>query len=44
MEVEVTEVRLPTKQFQMIMQGDVRACLKRLPSESVDCVVTSPPY
>ena len=27
-----------------ILQGDVTAVLKRLPSASVDCVVTSPPY
>lgn len=24
--------------------GDARDCLAELPSESVDCVVTSPPY
>ena len=27
-----------------LIQGDVRAVLARLPSESVQCVVTSPPY
>lgn len=27
-----------------IIQGDCRAVLKTLPDESVDCVVTSPPY
>ncbi len=27
-----------------ILQGDVRDVLKTLPSESVNCVVTSPPY
>jgi site-specific DNA-methyltransferase (adenine-specific) len=33
--------RLPRNQ---VMIGDARACLDRLPPESVDCVVTSPPY
>ena len=27
-----------------ILQGDVRAMLATLPAESVQCVVTSPPY
>lgn len=27
-----------------IMQGDSRMLLAQLPAESVDCVVTSPPY
>lgn len=27
-----------------ILKGDVRAMLKTLPADSVDCVVTSPPY
>lgn len=27
-----------------ILQGDVRDMLRTLPSESVQCVVTSPPY
>src|SRR5579859_3893298 len=27
-----------------IIQGDVRAALRTLPADSVDCVVTSPPY
>ena len=28
----------------MLLVGDVRAKLKELPDESVNCVVTSPPY
>ena len=28
----------------MVIQGDVRSVLQRLPSNSVQCVVTSPPY
>ena len=27
-----------------IIQGDCRKKLKELPDESVDCIVTSPPY
>lgn len=27
-----------------ILQGDVRSCLKQLDDESVQCVITSPPY
>jgi DNA modification methylase len=27
-----------------ILQGDVRSCLKQLEDESVQCVITSPPY
>ena len=27
-----------------LMQGDALACLKRLPDQFVDCVMTSPPY
>ena len=37
-------LELPKKQFALLMLGDVRACLRRLPAESVDTVVTSPPY
>jgi DNA modification methylase len=32
------------KQTHTIIQGDVRKALATLPDESVDCVVTSPPY
>ena len=28
----------------MIIEGDVRLALSRLPSECVQCVVSSPPY
>src|SRR4030095_76103 len=28
----------------LIFQGDALACLRQLPDESVDCVVTSPPF
>jgi site-specific DNA-methyltransferase (adenine-specific) len=28
----------------LILQGDALRCLKKLPDNSVDCVVTSPPY
>lgn len=27
-----------------ILQGDALQCLKELPNESIDCVMTSPPY
>lgn len=37
-------IQLPQKQFQMILQGHVIDCLKKLPDESVDLVCTSPPY
>jgi len=30
--------------FVKIYQGDAREILEKLPSESVDCIVTSPPY
>ena len=32
------------KQKNTIIQGDCREVLKSLPSESVDCIITSPPY
>ena len=35
---------LPNRQFHLIIQGDVRDALAMLPTESVDCVVSSPPY
>lgn len=35
---------LPDRQFHLIIQGDVRNALAMLPTESVDCVVSSPPY
>lgn len=34
----------PTARLIRILQGDVFACLARLDDDSVDCVVTSPPY
>lgn len=34
-------MNLPINQ---IIQGDCLKVLKTLPSESVDCVITSPPY
>jgi len=37
-------MKLPTKTFHIIIQADVRQGLTKLLSESVDCVVTSPPY
>ena len=37
-------LELPKSQFALMMLGDVRACLRKLPSDSVDTVVTSPPY
>jgi DNA modification methylase len=37
----MSRAALPTGQ---ILVGDVRAMLDRLPADSVDCVVTSPPY
>ena len=30
--------------LNQIIQGDVLDCLKNIPDESVQCVVTSPPY
>lgn len=33
----------PTNRNRLIV-GDVRTCLAELPSESVNCVITSPPY
>jgi DNA modification methylase len=36
---------LPIKQYiNRIIRGDAYQILKQLPSESIDCVVTSPPY
>jgi DNA modification methylase len=32
------------KFINRILCGDAKEVLKRMPSESVDCVVTSPPY
>ena len=33
------------KQFEnKIIQGDTLAVLKTFPDESVDCIITSPPY
>lgn len=32
------------RQFHMILLGDVREALKRMPDESVDLIMTSPPY
>lgn len=34
----------PTTRRIHVLQGDVRACLARLPDDHFDCVVTSPPY
>jgi site-specific DNA-methyltransferase (adenine-specific) len=35
---------MPTLPLDCIVRGDALKVLKRLPSESIDCVVTSPPY
>lgn len=43
-EVKPEFITISPKQFHMVIQGDVRKALTRLPDESVDCVVTSPPY
>lgn len=40
----IQTLTLPNKQFHLIMQGDVLAMFACLPDESVDCVMTSPPY
>ena len=37
-------MELPKDLVPLILYGDVRARLKDLPDECVDCVVTSPPY
>lgn len=42
---QMTEVlTFPDKQFHMILQGHVLDCLAKLPDDSIDTVVTSPPY
>jgi hypothetical protein len=35
---------IPSNLAPAILQGDVREVLRRLPDESIHCVVTSPPY
>lgn len=38
------DVIIPSARFHMLLHGHVIDQLKRLPSESVDSVMTSPPY
>ena len=35
---------IPNKRFHAILEGDVRTWLRRIPSETVDLLATSPPY
>jgi site-specific DNA-methyltransferase (adenine-specific) len=37
-------IKLPDEQFHMILQGDARKALALIPNETIDMVVTSPPY
>src|SRR5690349_23923541 len=40
---EIADVFANTRRW-VVAQGDARSVLGQLPTESVDCVVTSPPY
>lgn len=40
----VTQDRMATITESLVIQGDARAALPKLPDQSVQCVVTSPPY
>jgi len=42
--VEASELRRGQLPLNKIVRGDALEVLKKFPSESVDCVVTSPPY
>ena len=37
-------IELPHKRFHMLLHGHVLDRLRELPDESVDCIMTSPPY
>ena len=37
-------LELPKDNIPLVLLGDVMKCLKNLPSESISCIVTSPPY
>jgi len=37
-------IQLPQHITPLVLLGDVLSCLKKIPSESISCVVTSPPY
>lgn len=37
-------IDLPKSSIPLVIIGDVMEALKMLPSESIDCIVTSPPY
>ena len=39
-----TKFELPTDSTAVIVHGDVRSAILDIPSESINCVVTSPPY
>ena len=40
----VTQDRMATITHSLVVQGDARVALPKLPDQSVQCVVTSPPY
>lgn len=37
-------INLPRDNTPLVLIGDVIECLKKIPSESISCIVTSPPY
>ena len=37
-------IDMPTTSVPLVLVGDVFTCLKRIPSHSISCIVTSPPY
>ncbi len=37
-------IELPKDNTPLVLIGDVAECLKKIPSESISCIVTSPPY
>jgi len=40
----ITQDRMKDIPASLVIQGDARVALPKLPDESVQCVVTSPPY
>jgi len=37
-------IKLPQDNIPLVLLGDVMQGLKKIPSESISCIVTSPPY
>lgn len=44
MSAQTTLTELPKGLFHLVLEGHVLDALAMLPSDSVDCVMTSPPY